>query len=108
MSARSSVLSCKMALQVGYVLAAALVGLGFVSSAVASGPKERVLYAFQGGADGDSPAAGLLLHAGKLYGTTTGGGAANCQPYGECGTVFELSPAPRNQWKETVLYVFLR
>jgi hypothetical protein len=106
MSARSSTLNCKIAVQVGYLLAAVLVALGFVSNAFASGPKERVLYAFQGGADGASPMAGLLLHAGKLYGTTSGGGASNCQPYGECGTVFELSPTPPNQWKETVLYVF--
>lgn len=52
-----------------------------------------VLYAFTiGGATGTTPAAGLILHGGKLYGTTQrGGGSANCA-YG-CGTVFRLDPA---------------
>ncbi len=52
-----------------------------------------VLYAFTiGGATGTTPAAGLILHGGMLYGTTQrGGGSANCA-YG-CGTVFKLDPA---------------
>ncbi len=51
-----------------------------------------VLYAFTlGGATGTTPAAGLILHGGMLYGTTQrGGGSANCA-YG-CGTVFKLNP----------------
>ena len=48
---------------------------------------ESVLYSFQGGADGASPAAGLVMDAsGNLYGTTASGGA------GSNGVVFELIP----------------
>lgn len=58
---------------------------------------ETVLYNFTGGADGDSPRAGLLLDAqGNLYGTTQEGGA-----YGG-GTVFKLTPSG----EQTVLYSF--
>jgi len=49
---------------------------------------ETILYAFQGGRDGESPAAGLAMDAkGNLYGTTYGGGISNA------GTVFELTAA---------------
>lgn len=34
-----------------------------------------VLYQFEGGSDGASPAAGMLCRNGKLYGTTSGNGA---------------------------------
>ncbi|HEY6292397.1 MAG TPA: choice-of-anchor tandem repeat GloVer-containing protein [Terriglobia bacterium] len=57
----------------------------------------KVLHAFTGGADGGSPAAGLLRDsAGNLYGTTGGGGAFGY------GTVFELDRAGT----ETVLHSF--
>lgn len=56
---------------------------------------ETVLHAFIGGADGDTPAAGLLLDsAGNLYGTTQSGGHYighdEC-PFG-CGVVFKIAP----------------
>jgi uncharacterized repeat protein (TIGR03803 family) len=54
--------------------------------------KEKVLYAFTGGADGSLPLATLVLDAaGNLYGTTQLGGA-----YG-AGTVFEVGPAGSEQ-----------
>jgi uncharacterized repeat protein (TIGR03803 family) len=68
---------------------------------------ERVLYSFcaQGGTictDGLHPVAGLIIGAaGRLYGTTYGGGAH------KQGTVFELSPnAAKTRWTERVLYSF--
>jgi uncharacterized repeat protein (TIGR03803 family) len=59
--------------------------------------KETVLYSFTGGADGDTPEAGLVQDsAGNLYGCTFWGGT-----YGY-GTVFKLDTTG----KETVLYSF--
>jgi uncharacterized repeat protein (TIGR03803 family) len=68
---------------------------------VAPNGTETVLYAFQGGNDGDDPQAGLLAdNAGNLYGTTYEGGITDCT-YG-CGTVFKVAP----DGSETVLYSF--
>jgi len=67
--------------------------------------QESVLYAFQGGADGEFPSGNLLLDAsGNLYGTTVAGGTGSCGTFG-CGTVFELSPNP-NGWTKTTIYDF--
>jgi uncharacterized repeat protein (TIGR03803 family) len=62
----------------------------------------KVLYSFNGNAgDGTNPIGGLTFDsAGNLYGTTIAGGA-----FGD-GTVFELSPAGRGNWNETLLYSF--
>jgi hypothetical protein len=72
--------------------------------------KERVLYSFQGGADGQTPTGGVVFDkAGNLYGVTSAGGATSCHSsISECGTVFQLSPpAEKNgSWTETVLHVF--
>jgi uncharacterized repeat protein (TIGR03803 family) len=38
--------------------------------------------------DGRTPRGGLLLHKGKLYGVTLGGGSGNCEV--GCGTVYEF------------------
>lgn len=58
---------------------------------------EKVLYSFQGGSDGRSPFASLVLDsAGNLYGTTSTGP----------GTVFKLTPTGNGGWVETVLYAF--
>ena len=58
---------------------------------------ESVLYAFQGGNDGDGPQNGVIEDsAGNFYGTTEGGGVGNS------GTVFKLTPTGT----ETVLYAF--
>ncbi len=65
---------------------------------------EKILHSFDGGTtDGSSPLASLVLHAGKLYGTTQvgpAGGSANS------GTVFELAPAGSGGWTETILHTF--
>jgi uncharacterized repeat protein (TIGR03803 family) len=69
------------------------------------------LYNFQGWNDGAYPAARVIFGPdGTLYGTTSGGGNANCSS--GCGTVFNLKPQPRActaalcPWTETVLYRF--
>jgi uncharacterized repeat protein (TIGR03803 family) len=50
--------------------------------------KESVLYSFGGGSDGTYPYAGLIMdETGKLYGTTSDGGANK-----HYGTVFEITP----------------
>ncbi len=42
--------------------------------------KETVLYSFTGGADGNTPGAGVIRdEAGNLYGTTLAGGGSNCR-----------------------------
>ena len=64
---------------------------GVVYKIDASG-QETVLYTFTGGADGGYPYAGVVVDSsGNLYGTTYGGGLANCT--GGCGVVYEVSPA---------------
>ena len=56
----------------------------------------RVLYSFKGGSDGAVPQASLLNFKGRLYGTTSDGGA-----YGS-GTVFAVTTSGH----ETVLHSF--
>lgn len=71
--------------------------------------KEKVLYSFQGGSDGATPAGGVVFDsAGNLYGATTEGGANNCPGPAQCGTVFQLTPPAQKggSWPETLLYVF--
>lgn len=64
---------------------------------------ETVLYSFKGGnEDGSDPRAGLIADShGNLFGTTEGGGPANCAGLG-CGTVFEFTTAG----KEKIVYTF--
>jgi uncharacterized repeat protein (TIGR03803 family) len=75
---------------------------------VQNGP-EQILYAFQGGNDGQNPGGGLIFDSsGNLYGTTEYGGDGACA-YGiddGCGTVFELSHNGSGGWTETILYSF--
>lgn len=59
-------------------------GVGTVFSITKSG-KEKVIYSFAGGGDGEYPDASLIDYGGTLYGTTYGGGA-----YGN-GTVFSIT-----------------
>ena len=68
---------------------------------------EKVLYAFQGGADGVNPEAPVILDkSGNLYGTTVYGGDTACaQGYG-CGEVFELMPAGNGIWTKSTLHAF--
>lgn len=61
-----------------------------------------LLHSFGAVADGQFPAAGLVMDAsGNLYGTTVSGGA-----YG-CGIVFEMIPVGDGAWNEQSLYAFL-
>lgn len=67
--------------------------------------KESIIHRFTSTSDGANPQAGLLIDgAGNLYGTTVYGGNPACTQ--GCGTVFELSPAPRGAWKEKLLHLF--
>jgi hypothetical protein len=69
--------------------------------------KEKVLYSFQGGNDGATPAGGVVFDsAGNLYGVTTDGGTSCPSP--GCGTVFQLAPPAKKggTWTETLLHVF--
>jgi len=71
--------------------------------------KEKVLYSFQGGTDGSTPAGGVVFDAaGNLYGATTNGGSSSCRGPFQCGVVYQLKPPAKNgdPWTETVLYVF--
>jgi uncharacterized repeat protein (TIGR03803 family) len=71
-------------------------GLGTVFKVDPPG-QETVLYSFAGyPTDGENPAAGLIWHAGNLYGTTSAGGAYSY------GTVFRVTKTGR----ESVLYSF--
>ena len=55
--------------------------------------KETVLHRFTAGSDGSLPVGGLAIDAaGRLYGTTAGGGNAGCYDNGGCGVVFEITP----------------
>jgi hypothetical protein len=70
--------------------------------------KEKVLYSFQGGSDGYSPAGGVVFdQAGNLYGANTWGGDRSCLGDG-CGTIFQVSPPVQKggPWTETVILAF--
>jgi uncharacterized repeat protein (TIGR03803 family) len=70
-------------------------GCGTVFSVSPSG-KEKVLYSFAGGKDGEVPSAGLVNAGGTLYGTTRYGGTGKCPAYTSipagCGTIFTIAP----------------
>ena len=90
-----------------------LVGLFMVIFALGASAsaewKEKVLYSFQGGTDGSTPAGGVVFDkAGNLYGATTDGGANNCPGIAQCGTVFQLEPPVKkgDPWTENQLYIF--
>src|SRR5207248_3353836 len=62
--------------------------------------RERVIYSFQNGSDGNSPISNLVRDAGgNLYGTTSEGGLGS-------GTIFKLSPISGGQWTETLVHSF--
>jgi uncharacterized repeat protein (TIGR03803 family) len=64
--------------------------------------KERVLYSFGGGEDGQNSISNLVADsAGNLYGTTSEGGAG-CG----CGTIFKLAPGSNGRWTESVVHRF--
>ena len=62
--------------------------------------RERVIYSFQNGTDGNSPISNLVSDtAGNLYGTTSEGGLGT-------GAIFKLSPIGGGQWTESVVHAF--
>ena len=62
--------------------------------------REKVLYSFQGGTDGNSPISNLVFDTARnLYGTTSEGGLGT-------GTIFKLSPVGGGHWMETVVHMF--
>jgi uncharacterized repeat protein (TIGR03803 family) len=71
---------------------------------VSTSGKERVLYSFKGGTDGEVPVAGLVAVNGELYGTTYAGGGAKSYKNGTygLGTVFKVSTSG----KESVVHRF--
>jgi hypothetical protein len=80
-----------------------------VTSVASATWKEKVLYSFQGGTDGATPAGGVVFDkAGNLYGATLDGGSSSCLSFQQCGTVYQLAPPAKkgDAWAETVLYVF--
>lgn len=68
-----------------------------------------VLHQFAGGTkDGCAPRGTPVLGAdGALYGTTNGGGSADCAGIAgqNCGTIYRLTPA-QGTWKSEILYKF--
>jgi uncharacterized repeat protein (TIGR03803 family) len=65
--------------------------------------RETILYAFQGGASGYEPNAGVVMDkSGNLYGTTDYGG----EPFCDCGVIYKLAPGPKGKWTYTVLHEF--
>jgi uncharacterized repeat protein (TIGR03803 family) len=96
--------NCDLSYGCGVVFKLAREGSGWVLSA---------LYTFQGGADGETPYAGVTVGPdGSLYGTTElGGMLTGCVGVG-CGTVYKLTPpatvckAVSCPWTKTVLYEF--
>lgn len=63
--------------------------------------KERVLYSFMGGADGQGSIADVNFDAaGNLYSTTSEGGTDND------GTIFKLVPGVHHKWTESVVHSF--
>jgi hypothetical protein len=65
--------------------------------------QETILYNFQGGVDGSMPLTGVTMGlGGRLFGATQNGTS-----YGVgCGSAFELTPNPEDEWMLTVLYSF--
>ncbi|MGA8532612.1 MAG: choice-of-anchor tandem repeat GloVer-containing protein [Candidatus Tumulicola sp.] len=74
-------------------------GCGTVFKITTSG-KEKVLYSFTGGTDGETPTGAMTNVSGTLYGTTYLGGSG-CGRKG-CGTIFTVTTSG----KESVLYRF--
>jgi uncharacterized repeat protein (TIGR03803 family) len=64
--------------------------------------KEKVLYSFKAGKDGNSSTTTLVFDkAGNLYGTASAGGGQSCG----CGAIFKLTRQGSN-WTESVVHGF--
>ena len=75
-------------------------GVVYELSPSSGGWTEKILYAFQGGQDGEAPVAGVVFdNAGNMYGTTVAGGAY------QGGAVYELTPSGSG-WTESIIYSF--
>jgi uncharacterized repeat protein (TIGR03803 family) len=69
--------------------------------------KEKVLHTFGRHRDGIDPEASLISDkSGNLYGTTVFGGEVACGYDTGCGSVFQLVPTGRGEWKENLLHRF--
>lgn len=109
----------------GCIAAAALAGCGGLQSPFAAmgampqtanaeqsaeplnGQNFRVIYTFTGGADGSGPHLFTTLTmnaAGDLFGAAAGGTGSGCD--GACGVVYEMTPAAKGKWTESVLFDF--
>lgn len=89
----------------GYATAAIL-AIALLLVPIAQAQTFNVIHTFTGGADGDSPSAGLTLDAGgNLYGTSSHGGYTGGSCPKGCGTVYQLKRSGSN-WIFGRLYVF--
>ena len=83
-------------------------GTVFQLTPSSSGWIHKVLYDFQGGADGGEPYKGVTLDAhGDLYGTTVAGGlqVGPCIDTG-CGVVYKLTKSGQS-WKQSIIHSFV-
>jgi uncharacterized repeat protein (TIGR03803 family) len=83
-------------------------GTAFALTPSVAGWSERVIYNFQGGADGANPLADLTVgNSGQLFGTTSQGGSVtnSSGTFVNGGTVFELTNS-EGVWTENQLYTF--
>ena len=79
----------------------AAVALLMPRSVAAQSPRYQTLYSFKGSPDGADPEGALVIGKfGELYSTTFAGGTS------VLGTVFMLTHATGQPWKETVLHSF--
>ena len=63
--------------------------------------KERVLYSFDGGSDGNGSIANVNFDTdGNMYGTTSEGGSDGD------GVIFRLAPGRKNSWTESIAHNF--
>jgi uncharacterized repeat protein (TIGR03803 family) len=76
-------------------------GRGTVFSVPVAGGSASILHSFAGGSDGAFSSGSLTYSSGKIYGTTSSGGAAACT--GGCGTVFSV---PLGGGADSILYAF--
>jgi uncharacterized repeat protein (TIGR03803 family) len=75
--------------------------MGAVCAQPAQAAKLKAIYSFQAGNDGSFPRGGVIADPkGRLYGTTSSGGA------GHGGVVYELAKTKGAGWSQTTLFAF--